>query len=226
MLSLPECGLLGVPRCARNAAPRAPKRAGTKPTLSTPMSPPVARQEAMTVRDRPRASISTMSRPTSSGDQLASIAIEGTRRGRDAALHPGCRLCDRADGAPAVDRKDGGGTFDPRGHQRPKRPTSSNVIPLGNVPAGSPAKGRAWPSESTTTTPGGSPRGRKRRRAEKRSVRPGPRRRRATARYASASGRVTYPPGAREKVRSVPPRLKKKSWPPVVLSASRHGVAA
>jgi hypothetical protein len=63
----PGCGLPGVPRSARNAAPRVPKRVGTKPTLSTPMSPPAARPESTTILARPPASIATSPPPISSG---------------------------------------------------------------------------------------------------------------------------------------------------------------
>jgi predicted nuclease of predicted toxin-antitoxin system len=71
------------------ADPLSPKRGGTKPVLSTPMSPPVARPETTTVLARPRASICDQHAMTEAPDLVECDPVgrrAGWKRGEGARL--------------------------------------------------------------------------------------------------------------------------------------------
>jgi hypothetical protein len=64
---VPGVGAPGAPRSARYAAPRRSEPGGTRPTLSTPMSPPAGKRYCETTRVRPRRSKAKIQPLCSSG---------------------------------------------------------------------------------------------------------------------------------------------------------------
>ena len=112
MLSVPGCGLPGVPRSASSAGARASE--AEQPAL-TPMSPPdgrPGRRPCSIGRGRRSRRYSRFVRR----DQSA-LATERPGR-RPSRLYPGCPLRDRAYAAPAVDRVEVRGPLDCRGDQQ------------------------------------------------------------------------------------------------------------